>query len=243
MQPPRVPVFGGGSGANISKLFAEKMAERTAGTASSEAGMPSLLNVAQPDELSSMQGDDTIRVEDLGTETTASQSQGAIPAFLETEPLSLGEEPSALKEEEEEETLPLEPSQGTLASLLSAASEDIVQDKNASELRRANESEIRRAFVQSKTKVKRRKRLRRFLKVFVPLVVVAFLLSGGVVYWKEGQLLQRKPNGEMDWGRTFSWERLKKSLFSEAMEVEAASGLYAVHSGEALRAVVETKKA
>jgi len=274
MQPPRVPVFGGGA---IPKLFTEKMAEQAGGAVHSEAS--SFLSATHADEAFSEtvkldSAFDAIRVEYFASEQPASQSHShAEPVVSGTQKVPSFSIPSSLREpllrEKEQlsdelllEDVPMgserrvpvqefsaqefsaqeffaqesssqESSEhGALASLLSAASEDIVQEPNASELRRANESEIRRAFVQSKTKVKRRKRWRRVLKVLALLLVAAFILSGGAVYWKEGQVLNRKPNGQVDWGKSFSWERLKKNLFSRVVEKDAASGLYAMHVGQ-----------
>jgi predicted Zn finger-like uncharacterized protein len=301
MSPPRVPVFGGSGGANISKLFAEKMAvqEETAQLEASDFDMHS----SHADETFSevaglnntLRGDtiDTIRVEYLAAEQTHGDAEPAaagtqkvpsfsIPASLR-EPLSREHEKGRLEEalsmEEaamdlggrvavqefsaEEFFVPsssptLEPPAqeaaggGALASLLSAASEDIGQDENASELRRANESEIRRAFVQSKTKVKRRKRWRRVLKWSALLLFAAVILSGVVIYWKEGQVLHRKSTGQIDWGKTFSWERLKKNLFSEVLEKNLLekelpskdfSGLHSQHvHGEAVHALKPMSK-
>jgi predicted Zn finger-like uncharacterized protein len=258
-KPPRVPVFGGSGGANISKWVAEKMATQAEEATQTEAS--SLLGVGQ------LQQTDAIRVEYLHPEQSEFQS----PQALGTQKVPSFSTPSlrGLRENEElEGDLSLEDAStgpgkrvpqefsaqeffaqkssakegGALTSLLLAASEDVVQGKDAGELRRANESEIRRAFVQSKTKVKRRKGLQRFLKAFALFVVAMFILSGGVIYWKEGKVFHRKLNGRVDWGKSFSWGRLKKNLFSEVAEKDMAGGLYAMHSanGEVVSCIEPT---
>ena len=291
VQPPRVPLFGGGGGANISKLLAEKMAAKADGATHLEAS--SLFSQQAGDLLAETaklsNAIDTIRIEYLSPETADVPSPGdatlsglndvtlagldGLTLAGPNENTMPGQKASSFstpssprvplhQEGGFEENLTLEDAsrtseegaprefsaqeffqdashaEGTLASLLSAASEDIVQDKEASELRKADESEIRRAFVQSTTKVKRRKRLHRFLRVLTFLLAAVLLLSGGVIYWKEGQLVNRT-NGRIDWKKSFSWERLKKNLFSEAAKKEMAQSLYAMHVGQQVFSVHE----
>jgi|GEM_PF-1456534 len=270
-QPPRVPVFGGGSGSNISKLFAEKLAETEDAS--------SLLFAHPKDMLSETMKsggdiDNTIRIEYLPSEQLALQSQGdaipelraprmpsfAMPLSLQAslltgekeeqeEDFSLVEDTNAggsaaaqassAKEASAKASLAQEVSErGTLANLLSAASEDIAQDKNVSEIRKANEFEIRGAFRRSQTKTKRRQNVHRLLVMAVLLFVALFVFPGLVIYRKEGELLNKKFDGSVDWGKSFSWQRLRKNLFSEVAEKEKA-GLYALHLGQQVFSVDE----
>jgi len=252
-QPPRVPVFGG-SGGNIPKLFAEKMAGQAEaakhaealgalGEGSSFQEGEALLEAARLGHVM-----DTVRIEYLSPTPPMFPEEGEAaqrePSFLRAEPLlwpeAGGLEMSATVSErkvspeflaQEFPPLPSEQEaaeQGALASLLSAASEDIAQNKSAGEHKKEDESDIRRAFVQSKTQAKSPKGLRRFLIGLAVLLVLMLLLPGIVILRKEGELFNPKPDGSIDWGKSFSWERLKRNLFSEAAAKEKAGGLYAM---------------
>jgi len=266
LQPPRVPVFGGSSGA-IPKLFAEKMAkqaeEELLGAAPPQQAYDMLSETARSDMAAiKVEYFPSGQKEPLGHNEATVPGTQKVPSFsippslreplskarveesfdladttIDFERRALSQEFSAPESSAQElsaqEFSAQEASeQGSLASLLSAASEDIVHDKDVSELRKADESEIRRAFVQSKTKAKRRKRFQRFLKAVVFLLVVACLLAGVVIYWKEGKVFHQKTNGDIDWEKTFSWGRLKKNLFSKVVEEDMANGLYARHFGQ-----------